>query len=54
VSGEQSVAELCRRGGIAANLNHRSSKDFLEFRIAKWGGFYPDFADTSEKAGNGR
>ncbi len=28
--GEQSVAELCRREGIAANLYHRWSKDFLE------------------------
>ncbi len=28
--GEQSVSELCRRGGIAANLYYRWSKDFLE------------------------
>ena len=28
--GEQSVAELCRREGIAANLYDRWSKDFLE------------------------
>jgi transposase len=28
--GEQSVAELCRREGIAANLYYRWSKDFLE------------------------
>jgi len=28
--GEQSVAELCRRDGIAANLSYRWSKDFLE------------------------
>ncbi len=28
--GEQSVSELCRREGIAANLYYRWSKDFLE------------------------
>jgi transposase len=28
--GEVSVAELCRREGIAANLYYRWSKDFLE------------------------
>ena len=28
--GELSVAELCRREGIAANLYYRWSKDFLE------------------------
>jgi len=28
--GEQSVAELCRREGVAANLYYRWSKDFLE------------------------
>ena len=28
--GEMSVAELCRREGIAANLYYRWSKDFLE------------------------
>jgi len=28
--GEQGVAELCRREGIAANLYYRWSKDFLE------------------------
>jgi len=28
--GEQSVAELCRREGIVANLYYRWSKDFLE------------------------
>jgi transposase len=28
--GEQSVADLCRRGGIAANLYYCWSKDFLE------------------------
>ena len=27
---EQSISELCRREGIAANLYHRWSKDFLE------------------------
>ncbi len=28
--GESSIAELCRREGIAANLYYRWSKDFLE------------------------
>ena len=28
--GEQSVSELCRREGIAANLSYRWSNDFLE------------------------
>jgi transposase len=28
--GEQAVAELCRKEGIAANLYYRWSKDFLE------------------------
>ena len=28
--GEQSISELCRRDGIAANLYYRWSKDFLE------------------------
>jgi transposase len=28
--GEQSVAELCRREGIVANLYYKWSKDFLE------------------------
>jgi transposase len=30
--GEQSVADLCRREGIASNLYYRWSKDFLEAR----------------------
>jgi len=28
--GEEAIAELCRREGIAANLYYRWSKDFLE------------------------
>ena len=28
--GEESIAELCRREGIAANLYYRWSKEFLE------------------------
>ena len=28
--GEDSISELCRREGIAANLYYRWSKDFLE------------------------
>ncbi len=30
VRGEESIAALCRREGIAANLYYRWSKDFLE------------------------
>jgi len=30
IRGEVSLAELCRREGIAANLYYRWSKDFLE------------------------
>ena len=30
LKGETSIAELCRREGIAANLYYRWSKDFLE------------------------
>ena len=28
--GEDSIAELCRRGGMSQNLNYRWSKEFLE------------------------
>ena len=28
--GEESIASLCRRGGIAANLYYRWSKEFFE------------------------
>ena len=28
--GEESIAELCRREGLAPNLHCRSSKEFLE------------------------
>ena len=28
--GEESIADLCRREGIASNFYHRWSKDFLE------------------------
>ena len=28
--GEESIAELCRRGGIASNLYYRWSKEFFE------------------------
>jgi transposase len=31
--GEQSIADLCRREGIAANLYYRWSKDFLEAKL---------------------
>jgi transposase len=30
LKGEASIAELCRREGIASNLYYRWSKDFLE------------------------
>jgi len=30
IRGEDSISELCRREGIAANLYYRWSKDFLE------------------------
>ena len=28
--GEESIAELCRRGGLSPNLYYRWSKEFLE------------------------
>ena len=30
LKGEESIAEICRREGIASNLYYRWSKDFLE------------------------
>src|SRR3979409_801583 len=42
--GEDSIAELCRREGIAQNLYYRWSKDFLEAgkkRLAGDDGHYP-------------
>src|SRR6476469_5973114 len=34
--GEDSIAELCRREGIAQNLYYRWSKDFLEAGRSAW------------------
>ena len=34
--GEDSIAELCRREGIAQNLYYRWSKDFLEAGKSAW------------------
>ena len=34
--GEDSIAELCRREGIAQNLYYRWSKDFLEAGRGAW------------------
>jgi len=31
--GESSIAELCRKEGISANLYYNWSKDFQEYRI---------------------
>ena len=44
--GEQSVSELCRREGIAANLYTRSSKDLLEAGKKQFAG------DTVREAGS--
>ena len=34
--GEDSIAELCRREGIAQNLYYRWSKDFLRLARSAW------------------
>ena len=43
IRGEESVAELCRREGLAPNLYDRWSKEFLEagrcHRTSLWGTF---------------
>ena len=46
--GEESVAELCRRGGIASNLYYRWSKDFLEAGKSRLLGDTQREANTSE------
>lgn len=46
--GEVSVAELCRREGIAANLYYRWSKDFLEAGKSRLNGDTVREANTSE------
>ncbi len=42
--GEESIADLCRREGIASNLYYRWSKDFLEAgkKQPRNGGTCPD------------
>ena len=46
--GEESVAELCRREGIASNLYYRWSKDFLEAGKSRLQGDTQREANTSE------
>ena len=46
--GEESVAELCRREGIASNLYYRWSKDFLEAGKSRLLGDTQREANTSE------
>ena len=46
--GEQSVAELCRREGIASNLYYRWSKDFLEAGKSRLLGDTQREANTTE------
>ena len=46
--GETSIAELCRREGIAQNLYYRWSKDFLESGKKRLDGDTLREANTSE------
>ena len=46
--GEESVAELCRREGIASNLYYRWSKDFLEAGKSRLLGDTQREANTTE------
>jgi transposase len=46
--GEESIAALCRREGIAANLYYRWSKDFLEAGKKRLQGDTVREANTSE------
>ena len=46
--GETSIAELCRREGIAQNLYYRWSKDFLESGKKRLDGDTMREANTSE------
>ena len=46
--GETSIAELCRREGIAQNLYYRWSKDFLESGKRRLDGDTKREANTSE------
>ena len=46
--GEDSIAELCRREGIAQNLYYRWSKDFLEAGKKRLSGDTTREANTDE------
>ena len=46
--GEESIAALCRREGIAQNLYYRWSKDFLEARKKRLSGDTVREANSSE------
>ena len=48
LGGETSIAELCRREGIAQNLYYRWSKDFLESGKRRLDGDTMREANTSE------
>ncbi len=48
--GEESIASLCRREGIAANLDYRWSKEFLEAGKKRLLGDTQREASTSEVA----
>ena len=49
--GEMSVAELCRREGIASNLYYRWAKDFLEAGKKRLNGDTVREANTDEVTG---
>lgn len=51
LKGEASIAELCRREGIAANLYYRWSKDFLEAGKKRLSGDTAREATSSEVSG---
>ena len=46
--GEDSIAELCRKEGIAQNLYYRWSKDFLEAGKKRLGGDTQREANSTE------
>ena len=48
--GEDSIAELCRREGIAQNLRYRWSKDFLEAGKKRLAGDTAQCHATSDEA----
>ena len=51
LKGEASIAEVCRREGIAANLYYRWSKDFLEAGKKRLSGDTVREATSSEVSG---